>query len=576
MKICLVTAFPPSWHALNEYGFHIARELRQTEGLSVTILGDDIAPDQEELPGHSVIRCWSFNSLRNPVRLLRAIRQVQPDVVWFNLGLASFGGKPLPAFLGLALPAMVRAAGFYTHVTLHQLMETVDLNDAGVRYRQIYNAAGYAATQILLSAHSISVLMPGYRSILREKYGRGAVYVRNHGTLSARPEYPAFAQRGNPEQRILAFGKWGTYKRLEAMIEALEITARTVPNVQLLIAGTDHPKTPGYLESVKQKCWRHPRIKFIGYVPQEQIPVLFQSTTVTVMPYTSSAGSSGVAHLACAYGVPMVASDIADIRELGEKEGLAIDFFKTGDIHSLAKCLITLLQNPAHQTEMALQNFSAALRMSMPQVVREYLRTFQLQRHLSGLTSASRLRRLPKWLPLWPRLARVASRRMIASLSTAPALRLLDGQGNGRGNVLVPGGSVNGNVKHLGWSVAGGLMGITPITAGNESTIYESQSEQPSDEARSPSIAPSSGNGHSHQPEAWQPKAILPWATSSYLSGRGNGHGNGELGSDSLSSGRNGNRHKEATHTGGQSRAGEDDSVREGARNRSDSDLRAG
>lgn len=555
MKICLVTAFPPSRHALNEYGFHIARELRQTEGLSVNILGDDIAPDQEELPGHSVIRCWSFNSLRNPVRLLRAIRQFQPDVVWFNLGFASFGGKPLPAFLGLALPAMVRAAGFYTHVTLHQLMETVDLEDAGVRYRQIYNAAGYAATQILLSANSISVLMPGYRSILREKYGRGAVYVRNHGTLSARPEYPAFAQRGNPEQRILAFGKWGTYKRLEAMLEALEIIARTVPNVQLLIAGTDHPKTPGYLESVKQKCWRHPRLKFIGYVPEEQIPALFQSTTVTVMPYTSSAGSSGVAHLACAYGVPMVASDIEDIRELGEKEGLAIDFFKTGDIHSLAKCLIALLQNPAHQTEMALQNFSAALRMSMPQVVREYLRTFQLQRHLSGLTSASRLRRLPKWLPLWPRLARAASRRMIAGLSNAPALRLLDGQGNGRGNVLVPGGLVSGNGKHLGWSVAGGLMGITPITAGNESTNYESQPEQPSDEARSSSIAPSSGNGHSHQPEAWQSKGILPGATSSYLSGRGNGRGN---------------------NTGGQPRAGEDDSVREGARDRSDSDLRAG
>src|SRR5947208_2486892 len=112
MKICLVTAFPPSRQALNEYGFHVARELSQTDGLSLTVLGDDIAPDEEELPGYSVIRCWSFNSLRNPVRLLRTIRQVQPDVVWFNLGFASFGGKPLPAFFGVALPAMVRAVGF--------------------------------------------------------------------------------------------------------------------------------------------------------------------------------------------------------------------------------------------------------------------------------------------------------------------------------------------------------------------------------------------------------------------------------------------------------------------------------
>ena len=33
MKICLVTAFPPSREALNEYGFHVARELQQTPGI---------------------------------------------------------------------------------------------------------------------------------------------------------------------------------------------------------------------------------------------------------------------------------------------------------------------------------------------------------------------------------------------------------------------------------------------------------------------------------------------------------------------------------------------------------------
>src|SRR5437588_7142040 len=193
MKICLVTAFPPSRQALNEYGFHVARELSETDGLSLTVLGDDIAPDEEELPGYSVIRCWSFNSLRNPVRLLRTIRQVQPDVVWFNLGFASFGGKPLPAFFGVALPAMVRAVGFYTHVTLHQLMETVDLDDAGIRFPLLYKWGGVLATHLVLFANSVSVMLPAYRSVLVEKYGRGSVYVRRHGIFSARPEYPDLA-----------------------------------------------------------------------------------------------------------------------------------------------------------------------------------------------------------------------------------------------------------------------------------------------------------------------------------------------------------------------------------------------
>ena len=210
MNICLVSAFPPSREALNEYGYHLALELQEIPGLSLTILGDDLPAPQSELHGFSVIRCWAFNSMANPWRLLLAIRQLKPDVVWFNLGFASFGGKPLPAFAGIGIPAMARMSGFYTHVTLHQLMETVDLKDAGVRFPGLYRAAGFMATQLLLFANSISVLLPAYRSIIREKYGRGAVYVRNHGILSGRPEYPALSKRGNPEHRILAFGKWGT------------------------------------------------------------------------------------------------------------------------------------------------------------------------------------------------------------------------------------------------------------------------------------------------------------------------------------------------------------------------------
>ena len=126
-----------------------------------------------------------------------------------------------------------------------------------------------------------------------EKYGRGAVYVRRHGIFSARPEYPDFTKRGNPEHRILAFGKWGTYKRLEPMLEAFDAVLQEVPEARLVIAGTDHPKTPGYLRSVREKCGERPEITFAGYIAEEDIPQLFQCSTVAVLPYTSSAGSSG-------------------------------------------------------------------------------------------------------------------------------------------------------------------------------------------------------------------------------------------------------------------------------------------
>lgn len=413
MKICLVTSFPPSRDALNEYGFHIATELQRIPGITLTILADEYSPAQPELDGFSVTRCWKFNSIANPWRILKAIRREKPDVVWFNLGFASFGGKAAAAFLGIAIPALARLSGFYTHVTLHQLMETVNLYDAGVRFPLLYRAGGFLATHIVLFANSVSVMLPAYRSVLVEKYGRGAVYVRRHGIFSARPEYPDLGSRGNAEHRILAFGKWGTYKRLELMVEAFKTVAREVPNARLVIAGTDHPKTPGYLRSVQDKLRGRSDIIFSGYVAEDDIPQLFQHSTVAVLPYTSSAGSSGIAHLACTYGVPIVASDIADFRRLADEEGLAIDFFPPGNVSALAQQLMELLQNRDRQVEMAMQNVSAALRMSMPEIIRQYLRTFELRQGLEQMRAISSLRKLPHWIPMRDLWVRRRARKML-------------------------------------------------------------------------------------------------------------------------------------------------------------------
>lgn len=425
MKICLVTSFPPSRDALNEYGFHIAGELRRIPGVTLRVLADDYFPFQSELDGFSVTRCWQFNSLKNPWRLLRAIRQERPDVVWFNLGFASFGGKPLAAFTGICIPSLARLTGSYAHVTLHQLMETVDLRDAGVRYPAVYKVAGFLATQIVLLANSVSVMLPAYRSVLQEKYGRGSVFVRRHGIFSARPEYPQFSQRGNPEHRILAFGKWGTYKRLDPILRAFDTVLRHCPEARLLIAGTDHPKTPGYLKSVEANLASRPEIQFIGYVPEEDISQLFQRSTVVVLPYTSSAGSSGIAHLACTYGVPIIASNISDFRRLSEEEGLAIELFPVGDDAALAECLIRFLGDRDRQVEMALQNTSAALRMSMPEIIRQYLQTFELRRELDLVQSLSSLRKLPRWLPLREMLVRRRTQQILsrsARLRQIPAI----------------------------------------------------------------------------------------------------------------------------------------------------------
>jgi glycosyltransferase involved in cell wall biosynthesis len=414
MKICLITAFPPSKVVLNEYGYHVARELQADPLVSLTILADELQEALPELPEFNVERCWTMNRLTNHRRILAAIRDIRPDVVWFNLVFSSFGTKesPLAAFSGLTLPATTRLAGYYTHVTLHHLMDHIDLKDAGVRHKRLFRMAGNAATRMILMANSVSVLLPAYRRTLIDKYRGENIHFRAHGILGARPEYPEFERRGDPEHRILAFGKWGTYKRCEMLIEAFEeYVAKAVPNARLIIAGANNGNSPGYIESLRARHGDHPGIEFTGYVEEEKIRDIFGSSSFMVMPYTSATGASGVAHLAAQHGVPIICSDIPDFREMAENEGLAIKFYPIGDKEALARQMIELLQSEEEQREMAEQNFSAALRLTMPQIIRQYVRAFDRHQRARALEAISRFRRIPPWVPSRSAIFRASSPR---------------------------------------------------------------------------------------------------------------------------------------------------------------------
>ncbi|HEY2857051.1 MAG TPA: glycosyltransferase [Terracidiphilus sp.] len=405
MKICLVGTFPPSGRQLNEYAFHIARELRRHEDVELTILSDELTncefatdgdgnplkiEEQGELDGFKVIRCWKFGSMGNPVRLLKEIRRINPDVVWFNLVFSSFATPDMPvaAFAGLSTPALVRAAGYFTHITLHHILEHVDFAAAGVKRERLYRMGTELATKALLKANSVSVLLPGYHQTLLTKYGAQNVLLGTHGTFATVATRPDFDMRGNPEKRILAIGHWGTYKRLETLMEAFPKVLEKVPEARLVIAGANHHTKAGYWESIRDAQPAHLPIEFKGYVPEEDIPDLFQSTSVLVLPYDSATGSSGPAHQACEFGVPIVSADLPDFRGMAADEDMAIRFYDRGNADDLADQITAILLSPELEREMAEHNFAAGVEMTMTNVVNNYLRWFRLNKTKRSLRSS--------------------------------------------------------------------------------------------------------------------------------------------------------------------------------------------
>ncbi|MGC2620066.1 MAG: glycosyltransferase, partial [Acidobacteriaceae bacterium] len=267
---------------------------------------------------------------------------------------------------------------------------------------RIYRLGTNVATWTLLKADSVSVLLSNYRRTLMKKYSAENILVGTHGTFTTVTHPPDLTKRGNPDFRILAFGHWGTYKRLETLMAAFPAVLEKVPNARLIVGGGNHPMAPNYWQSVRDAQPKHLPIEFLGYVPNKDVPDLFRSSSILVMPYDSSTGSSGPAHQACEYGVPIVCADIPDFRCMAADDDMAISFYNTGDAANLADKLVTILKSPDLQRQMAQHNYEAGIQMSMASVVRNYLRWFELHQTKRTIAGFRKSRRR-KWLPSWSR-----------------------------------------------------------------------------------------------------------------------------------------------------------------------------
>ena len=134
-------------------------------------------------------------------------------------------------------------------------------------------------------------------------------------------------------RRVLAFGKFGTYKRVDDLIVAhRELRERGgYDDVELVIAGTDSPNARGYLAGVEAECADLPGVRFTGYVAEEDVAELFESCSVVVFPYTATTGSSGPLHQAGAHGRAVVAPRLGDFLDLIEHEGYCAEPFTPGE-----------------------------------------------------------------------------------------------------------------------------------------------------------------------------------------------------------------------------------------------------
>ena len=386
MKLALVTAFPPSKVTLNEYGYHLAKNFAQNKDVEELVLITDYTEEEKQIDFDSpnckiaVKDSWSFNRMKNIFSIYKSITEAKPDAILFNLQFMKFGDKKIPAALGLLLPMIFRLKGIPTIVLLHNILEQVDLANAGFTKNKlltrIYNGIGTLLTRIILQANVVALTIGKYIDVIEQKYNVKNVIQIPHGSFET-PEEPNFNLPAGPK-KIMTFGKFGTYKKVEILIEAVEKLRKTTnQEMEIVIAGTDSPNTPGYLANVQQKYKHVKNLSFTGYVEEEDVATIFGESTVVVFPYTSTTGSSGVLHQAGSYGKAVVMPSLGDLALLVEEEGYTGEFFKPGDVDSLACSLQKIVEDDAYRRKIGEINYEAACSLPMDTVTQLYLDEFE-------------------------------------------------------------------------------------------------------------------------------------------------------------------------------------------------------
>jgi glycosyltransferase involved in cell wall biosynthesis len=386
MKLAIVTAYPPSKVTLNEYAYHLVKSFRQSEKVTELVLLTDETPEGKDIDFTengckiTVKECWKFNSYKNIIKVTKAIHKTKPDAVLFNLQFMKFGDKKIAAALGLTLPLICKIKQIPTIVLLHNILEQVDLDSAGFTSNKIaqkvYNFIGTSLTKLILKADLVAVTMDKYVTTLEKKYKVNNVKMIPHGTFEI-PETPSHTLPKGA-LKVMTFGKFGTYKKVETMIEAVEkVRASSGLDLEIVIAGTDNPNVPGYLDSVKEKYKNTLQVTFTGYVEENEVAPLFNESAVVVFPYTSTTGSSGVLHQAGSYGKAVVMPNLGDLATLIEDEGYRGEFFEPESVESLANAIEAIVTNESYRIRLGDANYKAATAFPMQRITDIYLSQFE-------------------------------------------------------------------------------------------------------------------------------------------------------------------------------------------------------
>ncbi|MBN8579589.1 MAG: glycosyltransferase [Anaerolineae bacterium] len=385
MHLAVVTPFPPAITGIGQYGFHTSRSLSDAnvfDQISVLAGASNGTPAILNIPHVEVEYPWRLDHADAGMHIMAALQQKKPDVVWFNLGVSSFGRSPLANLSGFSAVGRTRKLGIPTVVTLHEIVELSDLSALQAPGGIFAKMGARLITRMALQADVICLTLKQYTHWLSEHDPHKKSI---HIPIGSYHEPDVLTHMEGEE--LLFFSTFAPFKGIEILIAAYERLLQERPNLTLTIAGAEHHRFPGYAQTLIEKYSELKNIRWLVDVPEDSVRSIFERASIVVLPYSASTGSSSVLYQAATWGKPIIASDLPELRSAAKESGLNIAFFQTDNADDLAVHIKNLFDHPEERMTQLRQNAERIQNIHPQNTAKQYIEAFNLALSTTGKTA---------------------------------------------------------------------------------------------------------------------------------------------------------------------------------------------
>lgn len=152
----------------------------------------------------------------------------------------------------------------------------------------------------------------------------------------------AIGLAGHEGPVVLFFGQIKEVKGLDVLIDAFASLRQQMPDARLVIAGRVWKDDFGrYASQIQARGLEEYVSLHVRYVPDDEVAGFYAAADLVVLPYRRIY-QSGVLLMAMSFGTPVVASDLAAMKEVVANGDTGF-LFREGDANDLARVLQTAL-----------------------------------------------------------------------------------------------------------------------------------------------------------------------------------------------------------------------------------------